>query len=167
MGEGLDAFQFKFDNKTPKKKPSQEKRDFERRNEFLKKVKVENKSSDEKLIEPTVKVDRETMEQKKVKKVKFEIAAHMGSAAESVLKSAVSQHFSRSLSDKIKWDRSQSKWDLQEKIDGIFGGVHEFEMIIDLDDETKIDEKLKQLKQNWKKGQFPTKLMNMWMEDQK
>jgi hypothetical protein len=23
------------------------------------------------------------------------------------------------------------------------------------------------LKQNWKRGQFPTKLMNMWMEDQK
>ena len=39
------------------------------------------------------------------------------------------------------------KWDILEKIDGICGGFHEFE-IIDLD-KFKINEKLKQLKHNW------------------
>ena len=102
------------------------------------------------------------VEPKKVKKIKFKIAAHMGSAAESVLKSAVSKNFSYDLSKKVNWERCKSKWDIPDKVEGIFAGVHTFEVLIE--EEAIIDENLKQLKQNWKYGQFPTKLMEVWIE---
>ena len=87
----------------------------------------------------------------------------MGSAAESVLKLAVAKYFSYNMSRNINWNKSESKWDILDKVDGIFGGIHEFE--IPIEDETEIDAKLEQMKQNWSKGQFPTKMMNNWVED--
>ena len=166
IGEGKDSFEFKFDNNISKKKPSQEKRDLIRKKEFLKnKVKLENDVKKEKEVSDEKKdvKENETLEPKKFEKIKFKIAAHMGSGAESVLKSAVSKNFSYDLSKKVKWDRSESKWDIPEKVDGIFAGVHIFEVHI-LEKEI-IEENLRQLKKNWKKdGQFPTNLMEVWME---
>ena len=162
MGDGDDKFEFNVNNNFPKKKPSQLKRDFERKQEFIKtKVKLEsNKDGDD--IEEKLK-HKEVTGKKKSKKLRCKIASHMGSAAESVLKSAVAKCFSYNMSRNINWNKSESKWDIPDKVDGIFGGIHEFE--IPIEDETEIDAKLEQMKQNWSKGQFPTKLMNIWVED--
>ena len=80
-------------NNFPKKKPSQLKCDFERKQEFIKtKVKFEsNKDGDD--IEEKLK-HKEVTGKKKLKKLRCKIASHMGSAAESVLKLAVAKYFS-------------------------------------------------------------------------
>ena len=76
------------------------------------------------------------------------------------MKSAVRKHFSYSISEKVKWNKNESQWDITEKIDGIFSGIHEFELLID--DTYAVEEKLKLMSKNWTKGQFPTKLLRVW-----
>ena len=111
------------------------------------------------------KLVRKETELKKIKskKIKLRVASHMGSAAETVVKSAVRKHFSYSNSEKVKWNKNESQWDITEKIDGIFSGIHEFELVID--DTNDVDEKLKLMSKNWTKGQFPTRLLRVWTED--
>ena len=48
--------------------------------------------------------------------------------------------FSYRISEKVKWNKNESQWDIAEKIDGIFSGIHEFELVID--DVNSVDEKL-------------------------
>ena len=73
-----------------------------------------------------------------------------------MLKSALSCKVSRDLAEKVKWDRPNSQFDLIEKVDGFFSGQHIFE--VEIEEEEILDEHLKQLKENWNLGQFPTKL---------
>ena len=113
-GEGKESFKFNFNNNISKKKPSQEKRDFARKQEFLNnKVKLENncdaKQEKEVVDEKKEVIQKGAVKPKKLKKVKFKITAHIGSAAESVLTSAVSKNFSYDLSKKVKWEKSKSK----------------------------------------------------------
>ena len=111
------------------------------------------------------KLVRKETEMKKInlKKIKLRVASHMGSAAETGVKSAVRKHFSYGNSEKVKWNKNESQWDITEKIDGIFSGIHEFELVID--NTIDVDEKLKLMSKNWTKGQFPTRLLRVWTED--
>ena len=88
IGHGDENFEFNFNN-LQKKKPSQIKRDIERRKEFnRKKVKTENIEKDEFIEEKLVRKETE-LKKIKSKKIKLRVASHMGSAAETVVKSAV------------------------------------------------------------------------------
>ena len=86
----------------------------------------------------------------------------MRSAAQSVLKSALSSKVSYDLAQKVKWDRPNSQFDVTEKVDGIFSGIHIFE--VEINNEENLNENLKKLRENWKLGQFPSKLMEIWMD---
>ena len=162
IGHGDENFEFNFNN-LQKKKPSQLKSDIGRRNEFnRKKVKTEKIKKDEFIEEKLLKKETECKKIKS-KKIKLRVASNMGSAAETVVKSAVRMHFSYGNSEKVKWNKNESQWDITEKIDGIFSGIHEFELVID--DTNDVDEKLKLMSKNWTKGQFPTRLLRVWTED--
>ena len=162
IGHDDENFEFNFSN-LQKKKPSQIKRDIERRKEFTrKKVKSENIEKDKFLEDKLVEIKTE-VKKIKSKKIKLRVASHMGSAAETVVKSAVRKHFSYSMSEKVRWNKNESQWDIREKVDGIFSGIHEFEFVID--DNNAVDEKITLMSKNWEKGQFPTKLLRIWTED--
>ena len=161
-------FNFSFDNNEnsfKKKSPSQAKRDLERNENFkLKNVKEEviGTTLDAEEENKSYAIEKEALEIPKKKKLKFKIAAHMQSAAQSVLKSAVLSKVSYDLAQKVKWDRPNSQFDVTEKVDGIFSGIHIFE--VEINKEENLDENLKKLRENWKLGQFPSKLMEIWMD---
>ena len=88
IGHGDENFEFNFNN-LQKKNPSKIKRDIERRKEFtIKKGKTKSKEKDEFMEEKLVRKETE-MKKINLKKIKLRVASHMGSAAETVVKSAV------------------------------------------------------------------------------
>ena len=176
MGEGKDDFNYNFNNGLILKKisPSQEKRNFLRKQEHIKnKVKIE-KELDEKeknfgkavtekrKEEIEINVNgKEGTEKKKSKTLKFRVAAHMRVAAEQVLETGVSR-FSRGLSRKIEWFKEESKFDLEEKVNGEFSGVHTFG--IKISDEDPLEIILENIKKNWKRDPFPAELIQAWID---
>ena len=169
MGEGKSDFNYNFNNGLVLKKtsPSQEKRNFLRKQEHMKnKVKMEKELDEkEKLfgkgeIENNVN-EKEGTEKKKFKTLKFKVAAHMRVAAEKVLETGVSK-VSRALSQKIEWSKEESKFDLDEKVNGEFSGVHIF--AIKISDEDPLEIILESVKKNWKRDPFPAELIQAWID---
>jgi hypothetical protein len=166
MGEGKDEFVYNFNNGLTKRlSPSQEKRNFLRKQEYLKnKVKDEFEEqvndSEGKIMIKQINDIEKSEKGKKSKVIKFKVAAHMRVAAQKVLETAVSK-LSWTLSKKINWFKEESKWDLEEKVDGEFSGFHTFGIEIDNDDPTEII--LEHIKKNWKQEPFPAKLIQAWV----
>ena len=145
--------------------PSQEKSNFLRKEEHIKKkdkhsriikkefevAKVGKKFDDEGIND----IQNGPLE-KKVKVLKFRVAAHMRSAAEKVLETVVSK-VNWKLSKKVKWFKDESKWDLDEKVDGEFSSVHTFGIELEVDDPTEVI--LEFIRNNWKSYPFPAKLV--------
>ena len=92
----------------------------------------------------------------KMKVLKFRVAAHMRSAAEKVLETVVSKvNWKRS--KKVRKLKDESKWDLDEKVDGEFSSVLTFGIELEFDDPTKVI--LDFIRNNWKSNPFPAKLV--------
>ena len=173
LGEGKSEFSYNFNNVLKKKiSPSQEKRNNLRKQEYIKNKEVKTEDFDEKVKDDETFVTKEDVieknvneeeraESKKPKVLKFKVAAHMRVAAETVLEKVVS-NFSRKLSRKIDWFREESKWDLEEKVDGEFSGIHIYGIKISDDDPLEII--LENIKKNWKNDPFPAKLIHAWID---
>ena len=66
------------------------------------------------------------------------------------------------MSRQINWFKEESKWDIDEKIDGEYSGIHIFGIEIDRDGLTEVI--LENIKKNWKNDPFPAKLIQAWVD---
>ena len=106
--------------------------------------------------------DKEEQNDKKKKKLlKFKVAAHMRNAAQKVLETAVSK-LSWNLSKEINWLKEESKWDIEDRIDGKYSGTHVFGVEVDRHNLTEFI--LEAIRKNWESDPFPAKLMEAWVE---
>ena len=143
-----------------------------RKKTYLKEARVYESKVKEELIEEAhvndAKVeqnkldDKEEQNDKKKKKLlKFKVAAHMRNAAQKVLETAVSK-LSWNLSKEINWLKEESKWDIEDRIDGKYSGTHVFGVEVDRHNLTEFI--LEAIRKNWESDPFPAKLMEAWFE---
>ena len=155
----MNEFNFNFKKEGTKHlSPSQMKRNFDRRNEYVKKkFKSEMGSIDDKNVSvANVETDKR-VESKKT--AKFKIAANMRTAAQKVLETAISRVNPR-LSRSVKYLENESKWD-------IGGGgrfAHELMFEIAMDTDGLVETIVDGIQKNWRNDPLPAELMQAWLE---
>ena len=166
IGEGVNEFNFNFKKEGTMKhlSPSQTKRNFERRNEYVKKFKSETGSKDDKTISKDDKTESEAnvntdKRVESMKTAKFKVAANMRTAAQKVLETAISRVNPR-LSRNVKYIENESNWDIGGG--GRFAHELMFEITMDTDGlmETIVDG----IQKNWRHDPLPAELMQAWLE---
>ena len=160
IGEGTGEINFNFKKEGTMKhqSPSQTKRNFDRRNDYVQK-KIKSERGFKEYSTQNAPVDDNPDKKVTKKTAKFKVAANMRTAAQKVLETAIAR-VNPQLSRCVKYLENESKWDIGGG--GLFAHELMFEVLMVTDGllETIVDG----IQKNWRHDPLSAELMQAWLE---